>query len=99
LNVSKSCNKSCCNPFLGPHTKGENTKKFKKIYSKENQKNNNSEKRIPEHLENDHKLVEEVQKYKDWNLTIYFLLMRALLIKKKFNLKKKSLKSNVYGLN
>jgi hypothetical protein len=32
-------------------------------------------------------------------LTIYFLLMRALLIKKKFNLKKKSLKSNVYGLN
>jgi len=33
-------------------------------------------------LENSKKLVEKVKKYKDWNLTIYFLLMRALLTNK-----------------
>jgi hypothetical protein len=27
-------------------------------------------------------LVEEVQNYKDWNLTVYFLLMKVLLTKK-----------------
>jgi hypothetical protein len=27
-------------------------------------------------------LVEKVQKYKDWNLTVYFWLMKALLTKK-----------------
>jgi hypothetical protein len=33
-------------------------------------------------LENDQKLVKEVWKYKDWSLTVYRWLMRALLIKK-----------------
>jgi len=37
---------------------------------------------MPEHLKNGQKLVEEVQKYKDWNLTVYFWLVRALLTKK-----------------
>jgi len=32
--------------------------------------------------ENGQKLVEEVEKYKEWNLIVYFLLMRALLPKK-----------------
>ena len=52
----------CCNLFLGPRTK-----KRKKI----NRKNNNNEKSMLERLENDKKLVEEVQKYKDRNLTVY----------------------------
>jgi hypothetical protein len=37
---------------------------------------------MPERLENGQKLVEEVKKYKDGKLTIYFWLMRALLTKK-----------------
>jgi ribosome assembly protein YihI (activator of Der GTPase) len=37
---------------------------------------------MPERLENGQKLVEEVQKYKDWNLAVFYWLMRALLIKK-----------------
>jgi hypothetical protein len=44
---------------LGPRTK----------YKKNN--NNSSEKRMPERPENGQKLVEEVQKYKDSNLTVY----------------------------
>jgi len=52
------------------------------MYFEENKKNNSSEKRISEHLENGRKLIEEVQKYKHWNLTVYFLLMRAPLTKK-----------------
>jgi hypothetical protein len=32
---------------------------------------------MPERPENSQKLIEEVQKYKDENLTIYFWLMRA----------------------
>jgi hypothetical protein len=32
--------------------------------------------------ENSQKLVKEIQKYKVWNLTVYFLLMKALLTKK-----------------
>jgi hypothetical protein len=42
--------------------------KIKNIFglkTKEIQKNNSSEKRMPEHLENGWNLVEEVQKYKD----------------------------------
>jgi len=35
-----------------------------------------------ERLENGQKLVEEVQKYKNWNLTVYRWPMRALLMKK-----------------
>jgi hypothetical protein len=27
---------------------------------------------MPEHLEKGQKLVEEVQKYKDWNLTVFY---------------------------
>jgi len=50
--------------FLTPHKK-EKIQKIQKIYSKENQKNNSSEKRIPECLENDQKNIEKVQKYKD----------------------------------
>jgi len=34
------------------------------MYFEENKKNNSSEKRISEHLENGRKLIEEVQKYK-----------------------------------
>jgi len=37
---------------------------------------------MPERLENGQKLVEEVKKYKDENLTVYFWPMRALLTKK-----------------
>jgi len=37
---------------------------------------------MPERLENGQKLVEEVQKYKNWNLTVYRWPMRALLMKK-----------------
>ena len=67
--------------FLTPHKK-EKIQKIQKIYSKENQKNNSSEKMIPEWLENDQKIIEKIQKYKDWNLTVYFLLMKVLLTKK-----------------
>ena len=37
---------------------------------------------MPEHSENDQKLVEEVQKNKDWNLPVFCWLMIALLTKK-----------------
>jgi len=37
---------------------------------------------MPKRPENGQKLVEEVQKYKDWNLTVFCWLMRALLTKK-----------------
>jgi hypothetical protein len=40
----------------------------------------------------------EVKKYKDWNLTVYRWLMRAMLTKK-IHLKKIYPKSDVYGLN
>jgi hypothetical protein len=63
--------------FRSPHKK--NTKKLKKYIRK---KKNSSEKRILKCLENGKKLVEEVKKYKDWNLIVYFWLMRALLTKK-----------------
>jgi hypothetical protein len=36
---------------------------------------------MPECSENGQELVEEVQKYKDWNLTVYHWPMRALLMK------------------
>jgi hypothetical protein len=49
-----------CYLFLGPYTKkGENTKKN---IVRRKQKNNSSEKRMPERSENDQKLIEEVQK-------------------------------------
>jgi hypothetical protein len=35
-----------------------------------------------EHPENGKNLVKEVQKYKDWNLTLYRWSVRALLMKK-----------------
>jgi len=31
---------------------------------------------------NGQRLVKEVQKYKDWNLTVYYWLMKAILTKK-----------------
>jgi len=37
---------------------------------------------MPERSENGQKLVDKVQKYKDWNLTVYRWPMRALLMKK-----------------
>jgi len=37
---------------------------------------------MPKRSKNYEKLVEEVQKYKDWNLTIFCWLMKALLTKK-----------------
>jgi len=67
----------CCNLFFGLRTKYKK-KSNKKYY----QKNNSSEKRMPEHPKNGQKLVDEVQKYKDWNLTVYHWPVRALLIKK-----------------
>lgn len=39
-------------------------------------------KRTSRSLENGQSLVEKVKKYKDWNLTIYFRLIKALLGKK-----------------
>jgi len=71
---------------LGPRTK----------YKKNN--NNSSEKRMPERPENGQKLVEEVQKYKDSNLTVYRWPVRALLIKK-ILFEEEMYKSDVYGLN
>ena len=64
---------NCCYLFWIPTQK--------KIENTKSQKNNSSEKRMLGCPENGQKLVEKVQKYKDWNLTIYFLLMRALLTK------------------
>jgi len=37
---------------------------------------------MSERSENGQKLVEDFQKYKDWNLTVFYWLMRALLTKK-----------------
>jgi hypothetical protein len=37
---------------------------------------------MSERSENGQKLVEEVQKYKDWNWAVFYWLMRALLTKK-----------------
>jgi len=37
---------------------------------------------MPKRLENGQKLVEEVQKYKDWNLMVFCWLMRTLLTNK-----------------
>ena len=37
---------------------------------------------MPERSENGQKLVMEVQKYKDWNLTVFYWLMRAMLTNK-----------------
>jgi hypothetical protein len=37
---------------------------------------------MPERSENGQKMVEEVQKCKDWNLTVFRWLMKALLTKK-----------------
>jgi hypothetical protein len=51
-----------------------------------------------ERSKNGQKWVKEVQKYKDWNLTVFCWLMRALLTKK-IQLRKKSPKSDVYRLN
>jgi len=47
-----------------------------------NPKNNNSEKKDAKALKKWLKLVEKVQKYKYWNLTVFCWLMRALLTKK-----------------
>jgi len=55
-------------------------KKYKKI--KDIIKKYNSEKRMPERSTNGQKWVKEVQKYEDWNLTVFCWLMRALLTKK-----------------
>ena len=71
--------------FESPYKKWENTKtnKSKKI------QNNNNNKNIYVAVRQDagapkngQKLVEEVKKCKDWNLTVYRWLMRALLTKK-----------------
>jgi len=53
---------------------------------------------MSEHPENGQKLVEEVQKYKDWNLTVYRWPVRALLIKK-ILFEEEMYKLDVYGLN
>jgi hypothetical protein len=66
---------------LGSPYKKEKIKKIKN-YQKKNQKIYISEKRTSRSLENGQSLVEKVKKYKDWNLTIYFRLIKALLVKK-----------------
>jgi len=52
-----------CYPFLIPYTKKmrKYKKRQKNIFGRK-QKNNSSEKRMPEHLEHDQKMVKEVQK-------------------------------------
>jgi len=37
---------------------------------------------MPERPENNQKLVEQVKKYEDWNLTIYFFTDKSLVNKK-----------------
>jgi len=37
---------------------------------------------MPKRSENDLKLVKDVKKYKDWNLTVFYWLMRVMLAKK-----------------
>jgi hypothetical protein len=54
--------------FGSPHKKKRKENKSIKKYIK---KIISSEKRMPERPENGQKLVEEVQKYKDENLTVY----------------------------
>jgi len=72
----------CCYPFLGPHTKKRKKIKKNKNYRKKTKKIYSSERKTHGHLENSQRLVDGDQKYKDWNLTVYFLLMKALLEKK-----------------
>jgi hypothetical protein len=54
---------------------------------------------MPKGPENGQNLVKEVQKYKGWNLTVFCWFIRAMLTKKIQFEKKKSPKSDVYGLN
>ena len=56
--------KESCYPILNPAQKRKNINKSKNIFERK-PKNNSSEKRIPENLENDQKIIEKVQKYKD----------------------------------
>ena len=59
--------------FGSPHRKKrENTKISKKYIRKKTKQNNSCEKRKSERLENGQKLDEEIKKYTDWNLTVYF---------------------------
>jgi hypothetical protein len=51
---------------------------------------------IPEWLENDQKIIEKIQKYKDWNLTVYFLLMKALLTKKKNSIWERKVQNQIF---
>ena len=60
----------------------------------ENQKIYINENNILGHPKNGQILVEEVQKYKDLNLTIYFQLVKAYL-QKKFNFRKRNSKLDV----
>jgi len=55
---------------------------------------------MPERPKNSQKLVEQVKKYKDWNLTIYFLPIRVLLTKKiQFKKEKSKIKCLCTQLN
>jgi len=70
-------------PILAPHTKKRKKKKNQKTIVGRKQKNiYSNEQGTQGYPENDQRLVEKVQKYKDWNLTVYFWLMKALLTKK-----------------
>ena len=68
--------------FESPHKKRRKYNRYRKIYLEENPKNNKQWEDDVGALENSQKLVEGVQKYKIWILTIYFWLMRALMTKK-----------------
>jgi len=62
---------------LDPHKKIRKYKKVKKNMFGRKPKNNSIEKKMLECPENDQKLVEKVQKYKNWNLTIYFFTNKS----------------------
>ena len=64
-------------------------KKYIRTKNKKIQNNNNNEKRLSKCLENGYKLVEEVQKYEDWNLTVYFWHIKSLVNKENWIWKRK----------
>jgi hypothetical protein len=80
--------------YYAKHLTNEKRRKYKKQMPEENQKIYINENNILGHPKNGQILVEEVQKYKDLNLTIYFRLVKAYL-QKKFNFRKRNSKLDV----
>jgi len=90
--------KHCCYPFLGSHKKNEKIQKISKKYSKEIQKIIGARKGCW-NAKKKPKLVEEVQKCKRLKFDNIFFDRWVPCWQRKFKLRKKSLKSDVYGLN